>query len=54
MILGFSGGLGELGQAYVARAFLSGGTTGANPETLETLPDWTEDSFAGFAGLRLW
>ncbi|MEM7740712.1 MAG: SDR family NAD(P)-dependent oxidoreductase, partial [Pseudomonadota bacterium] len=46
VILGFSGGLGELGVKYASRAelFRSGGATA---EALDALPEWSSDSFAG-------
>jgi acyl transferase domain-containing protein/NADP-dependent 3-hydroxy acid dehydrogenase YdfG len=47
VILGFTGGLGELGVQYAARAELPR-ALGATPEqALDVLPRWTSDSFAG-------
>jgi acyl transferase domain-containing protein/NAD(P)-dependent dehydrogenase (short-subunit alcohol dehydrogenase family)/NAD(P)H-dependent flavin oxidoreductase YrpB (nitropropane dioxygenase family) len=47
VVFGFSGGMGEKGTQYVARAELPR-LIGQVPEAvLEKLPEWTEDSFAG-------
>ncbi|NWG70392.1 MAG: SDR family NAD(P)-dependent oxidoreductase [Parvularculaceae bacterium] len=46
VILGFSGGLGELGVKYATRTELHR-AGGASPEALAFLPEWSEDSFAG-------
>jgi acyl transferase domain-containing protein/NAD(P)H-dependent flavin oxidoreductase YrpB (nitropropane dioxygenase family)/NADP-dependent 3-hydroxy acid dehydrogenase YdfG len=46
VMLGFSGGLGELGVNYAARSSLSQFAT-VPPEVMERLPEWTEDSFPG-------
>ena len=47
VVFGFSGGMGEKGTQYVARAELPR-LIGAPPvSALEKLPEWTEDSFAG-------
>ena len=47
VILGFTGGLGELGIQYAARSELARALPAAPAETLDFLPDWTSDSFAG-------
>ena len=47
VILGFTGGLGELGLQYAARAELARALPDTPAETLDFLPDWTSDSFAG-------
>ncbi len=47
VILGFTGGLGELGLQYAARAELLRAVPEASAATLDFLPDWTSDSFAG-------
>ena len=47
VILGFTGGLGELGLQYAARAELARALPSATAETLDFLPEWTSDSFAG-------
>ncbi|MGD2178077.1 MAG: beta-ketoacyl synthase N-terminal-like domain-containing protein, partial [Anaerolineae bacterium] len=51
VILGASGGVGDLGASYVLRSslpLLFGETTSAVVEdAADTLPEWTEDSFAG-------
>lgn len=47
VILGFSGGLGEKGMGYAARAELPRLLAEVDPGVLDRLPEWTEDSFAG-------
>ncbi|MBS0561714.1 MAG: nitronate monooxygenase, partial [Proteobacteria bacterium] len=47
VILGFSGGLGELGVQYATRAEIARSMGEAPPEMLDFLPDWATDSFAG-------
>lgn len=47
VILGFTGGLGELGVQYAARAELARALPATPPEALDFLPRWTSDSFAG-------
>ena len=47
VILGFTGGLGELGVQYAARSELARAMFAAPTETLDFLPRWTSDSFAG-------
>ncbi|MBF0336185.1 MAG: nitronate monooxygenase, partial [Alphaproteobacteria bacterium] len=47
VILGFSGGLGEMGLQYGARAELPRLVPGLDDSILARLPEWTEDSFAG-------
>ena len=47
VILGFTGGLGELGLQYAARSELARALPATPTETLEFLPNWTSDSFAG-------
>ena len=47
VVIGWSGGLGELGIQYGARAEIPRSFPGAGRATLEYLPEWTEDSFAG-------
>jgi acyl transferase domain-containing protein/NAD(P)H-dependent flavin oxidoreductase YrpB (nitropropane dioxygenase family)/NAD(P)-dependent dehydrogenase (short-subunit alcohol dehydrogenase family) len=46
VMLGFSGGLGELGVNYAVRSSLSQFAT-VPPVVMERLPEWTEDSFPG-------
>lgn len=46
VVLGYSGGLGELGQGYVMQAELAPLLTG-HPDIERQLPAWTSDSFAG-------
>lgn len=46
VIIGYSGGLGELGQGYVMQAELSP-LLNNQPEVDKLLPTWTSDSFAG-------
>ena len=47
VVLGFSGGLGELGAQYATRSELKRLMGRVPEEMLARLPDWTEDSFAG-------
>lgn len=47
VILGFSGGLGETGLLYGARAELPRLVGTVDPAVTDRLPRWTEDSFAG-------
>jgi len=47
VILGLSGGLGDLGIKYAVRASLPMYLEDTPPELLERLPEWTEDSFPG-------
>lgn len=47
VILGASGGAGELGFHYSVRAGLPSYVDTVDEETLAKLPEWTEDSFAG-------
>jgi acyl transferase domain-containing protein/NAD(P)-dependent dehydrogenase (short-subunit alcohol dehydrogenase family) len=47
VVLGTSGGMGELGLAYATRADLLHRVGSVDEETLARLPEWTEDSFAG-------
>jgi len=47
VILGLSGGLGDLGLAYGIRSNLPALLGSASAEALPRLPEWTEDSFAG-------
>lgn len=47
VIIGISGGLGELGLQYGARAELARALGEAPSETLAFLPQWATDSFAG-------
>jgi len=47
VVLGASGGMGELGLAYAARADLPRLVGRVEEEVLARLPEWTEDSFAG-------
>jgi acyl transferase domain-containing protein/NAD(P)H-dependent flavin oxidoreductase YrpB (nitropropane dioxygenase family)/NAD(P)-dependent dehydrogenase (short-subunit alcohol dehydrogenase family) len=46
VMLGFSGGLGELGVNYAVRSSLAQFAS-VPPEVMERLPEWTEDSFPG-------
>jgi acyl transferase domain-containing protein/NAD(P)H-dependent flavin oxidoreductase YrpB (nitropropane dioxygenase family)/acyl carrier protein len=46
VILGYSGGLGELGQGYVMQAELAP-LLNSQPQVEQLLPKWTSDSFAG-------
>ena len=47
VIVGASGGLGDLGQSYAFRAALPTFFDTVPEEILSQLPEWTEDSFAG-------
>lgn len=47
VVLGTSGGMGELGLAYATRADLPRLVGRADADVLARLPEWTEDSFAG-------
>jgi len=47
VILGVSGGLGDLGLGYGIRSNLPAVLGRAPAQVLERLPEWTEDSFAG-------
>ncbi len=47
VVLGTSGGMGELGLAYAIRADLPRMAGPVDEETRARLPEWTEDSFAG-------
>ncbi len=47
VVLGTTGGLGELGLAYATRADLRRTVGLVDDDTLARLPEWTEDSFAG-------
>ena len=47
VVLGYSGGLGELGERYVARTELTGRLDDPSGEAFTGLPEWTEDSFPG-------
>ena len=47
VVLGTSGGMGELGLAYATRADLLRMTGRVGEDILARLPEWTEDSFAG-------
>ena len=47
VVLGASGGMGELGLAYAARAEWPRLAGRVDEATLARLPEWTEDSFAG-------
>jgi len=47
VVLGASGGMGELGLAYAARADLPRLVGRVDEDVLARLPEWTEDSFAG-------
>ncbi len=46
VMLGFSGGLGELGVNYAVRSSLAQ-FANVPPELMERMPEWTEDSFPG-------
>jgi len=47
VILGLSGGLGDVGLQYAVRSSLQNFIKHPPEELLEKLPEWTEDSFAG-------
>ena len=47
VILGASGGLGDLGAHYGLRSALPLIAPALSPKVLDSLPEWTEDSFAG-------
>jgi len=47
VILGASGGLGDLGAQYVARTELDKVVGKPTQEVLDRLPDWNEESFSG-------
>ena len=47
VILGYSGGIGELGEHYVARSELTARFADPTDALLAGLPEWTEDSFPG-------
>ena len=47
VILGLSGGLGDVGLQYAVRSMLQQFISKPPAELLEELPEWTEDSFAG-------
>ncbi|WP_372604196.1 SDR family NAD(P)-dependent oxidoreductase, partial [Actibacterium sp.] len=47
IILGASGGAGDVGAQYAVRSELTRFTGGVDPLAAELLPHWTEDSFAG-------
>jgi acyl transferase domain-containing protein/NAD(P)H-dependent flavin oxidoreductase YrpB (nitropropane dioxygenase family)/NADP-dependent 3-hydroxy acid dehydrogenase YdfG len=47
VILGLSGGLGDLGLGYGIRSNLPALVGSTPAEVLQRLPEWTEDSFAG-------
>ena len=47
VILGFTGGLGELGVQYAARSELARTLPSTPAEALDFLPRWTSDSFSG-------
>jgi len=47
VILGASGGLGDLGVQYAARTELDKVVGKPNKQILDRLPDWTEESFSG-------
>ena len=47
VIMGASGGLGDLGLRYGVRAMLPSFVDDVPEHVLEQLPEWTEDSFAG-------
>ena len=47
VILGLSGGLGDVGLQYAVRSMLQQFITKPPAELLQELPEWTEDSFAG-------
>jgi acyl transferase domain-containing protein/NAD(P)-dependent dehydrogenase (short-subunit alcohol dehydrogenase family)/acyl carrier protein len=47
VILGLSGGLGDVGLQYAVRSMLQQFISKPPAELLQKLPEWTEDSFAG-------
>ena len=47
VILGLSGGLGDVGLQYAVRSMLQQFISQPPSELLQELPEWTEDSFAG-------
>ena len=47
VILGLSGGLGDVGLQYAVRSMLQQFISKPPVELLQELPEWTEDSFAG-------
>src|ERR1039457_1975103 len=47
VILGLSGGLGDVGLQYAVRSMLQHFIAKPPAELLQELPEWTEDSFAG-------
>lgn len=47
VVLGTTGGLGELGLSYATRADLPRAVGAVDQTVLARLPEWTEDSFAG-------
>jgi len=47
VILGLSGGLGDVGLQYAVRSMLPQFISKPPAELLQELPEWTEDSFAG-------
>jgi acyl transferase domain-containing protein/NAD(P)-dependent dehydrogenase (short-subunit alcohol dehydrogenase family)/acyl carrier protein len=47
VILGLSGGLGDVGLQYAVRSMLQQFIVKPPAELLQELPEWTEDSFAG-------
>jgi acyl transferase domain-containing protein/NAD(P)-dependent dehydrogenase (short-subunit alcohol dehydrogenase family)/acyl carrier protein len=47
VILGLSGGLGDVGLQYAVRSMLQQFISRPPAELLQELPEWTEDSFAG-------
>src|ERR1039457_997557 len=47
VILGLSGGLGDVGLQYAVRSMLQQFISKPPAELLQELPEWTEDSFAG-------
>jgi acyl transferase domain-containing protein len=47
VILGLSGGLGDVGLHYAVRSMLPQFIAHPPEELLRELPEWTEDSFAG-------
>ena len=52
VILGLSGGLGDVGLQYAVRSMLQQFISKPPAELLQELPEWTEDSFAGPAAER--